>query len=158
MSITRWHTKYCWGWYIKPPMIMLFRQLMMTLKNRISNSYLLRYKKKCLLKRCELAESKDDDDERLLRWNDDCDDLQRNKKELFQMRIHAILFVAWLTMKWSYNWTICIMMMTVYIWWTTYCWWWRWMNTKWWWWLILDCCWCRWSIRINRMIGNYWIE
>jgi hypothetical protein len=34
-------------------------------------------KTKHLLKRCELAEINDDDDERLLRWKDDVDDLKK---------------------------------------------------------------------------------
>ncbi len=50
------------------------------LKKEIELKIIISWERKILLKRCELAESKDDDDERLLRWNDDVDDLKKKKK------------------------------------------------------------------------------
>ena len=73
MGITWWHSKDSWWWNIEPPMIMLFVQLMMTWMKWEMNEW---ERKAVLLSRWELAESNDDDDERLLRWKDDVDDLK----------------------------------------------------------------------------------
>lgn len=66
MCVAGWHTKYGRRWDVKPPMIMLFSQLMMTLKNNVIEIEFFA-RDITLLKRCELAESKEEDDERLFR-------------------------------------------------------------------------------------------